>query len=236
MNIGPQGSRARLMSSSAPTVACGAVLSRLGDDPAVNRSASIRAVASMDPAKVLFHTLAAWKAGQIVALVGDEAAIGDHLAGQDYVIADDPSDGVTGAAIDALRLEFPTPPDAPAALVLSSGTTGRPKGILLSRAAVIQSKQLLVDVFGMRPGEVYGNLSRLHTIGGLRAICLALLDGVDIRFFEGDQRTGVAYAEAVLASSVSVALCGASFVRLLAKSHVLLQLAEALRGRRSAPA
>lgn len=218
MNLGPQGSRACLMSSSAQRVACGAVLARLGDDPDSNRQAPIRAIASMDPAAVLFHTLAAWQAGQIVALVGDQAAIGDHLAGQDHVIARDPAGGVTGAAIDGIRMTFPLPEDAPAALVLSSGTTGKPKGILLSRAALIQSRQLLIDVFGMRQGEVYGNLSRLHTIGGLRAMCLALLDGIDVRFFEGEARTGIAYAEAVLTSSVSVALCGASFVRLLAKS------------------
>jgi acyl-coenzyme A synthetase/AMP-(fatty) acid ligase len=103
-------------------------------------------------------------------------------------------------------------------LVLSSGTTGAPKGVLLSRAALFHSKQLLIDVFKIRPGEVYGNLSGIHTIGGLRAICLALQDRVNVRFFDGEQSEGMAYAEKVLSSGVSVALCGSSFVRLLARS------------------
>jgi acyl-coenzyme A synthetase/AMP-(fatty) acid ligase len=218
MKISPLGMNAKLHAASLAPTSCGEVLSRLTSDPIRNRSARIRAVVSNDPANVLFHTLAAWQAGQIVALVGDETAVRDYLGGEDYVVADDPETGAQNLPEDGICLRFPKPPDAAAALVLSSGTTGRPKGILLSRAGVMHSRQVLLDVFGMSSGEVYGNLSRLHTIGGLRAICLALLDGIDIRFFDDEPRTGVAFAEAVLSSGVAVALCGASFVRLLARS------------------
>jgi acyl-coenzyme A synthetase/AMP-(fatty) acid ligase len=218
MKIGPLGMRAKVCSATSAPTSCAELLSRLKSDPIRNRTARIRAVVSNDPATVLFHTLAAWQAGQIIALVGDETAVHDYLRGEDYVIADDPEGGPQHMPENGLCLHFPEPPDAAAALVLSSGTTGRPKGILLSRAGVMHSRQLLLDIFGMTSGEAYGNLSRLHTIGGLRAMCLALLDGVDIRFFDDEPRTGVAFAEAVLSSGVAVALCGASFVRLLARS------------------
>lgn len=218
MKVGPLGMKATVRSATAGPVRCGDVLSRLSQDPARNRHSKIRAVVSNDPATVLFHVLAAWQAGQIIALVGDAASVHDHLRGEDYLIAEDPDAGSLPARSESVTLAFPKPPDAAAALVLSSGTTGRPKGILLSRAALVHSKQLLLDVFRMQPGETYGNLSRLHTIGALRAFCLALEDGIDIRFFDDEPGSGIAFAEAVLSSGTAVALCGASFVRLLASS------------------
>jgi acyl-coenzyme A synthetase/AMP-(fatty) acid ligase len=218
MKVGPLGMQATIRSATTGPVRCGEILSRLPLDPVENRRAKIRAVVASDPATVLFHVFAAWQAGQIVALVGDEAAVHDHLRGEDYQIAKDVEAGTVSAPADSVTLHFPQPPEAAAALVLSSGTTGRPKGILLSRAALMHSKRLLLDVFGLKTGETYGNLSRLHTIGGLRAFCLALQDGIDIRFFDDEPRTGIAFAEAVLSSGVAVALCGASFVRLLASS------------------
>ncbi len=113
------------------------------------------------------------------------------------------------------ELEFPVPVDAPAAVVMSSGTTGKPKGILLTRAGIESSADLLIDVVKIRPDETYGNLSPIHIMGGLRAFMLALRYGRSVIFFEGTDERDLAFSNRVLSSGVAVDISGACFVRLL---------------------
>ncbi|MEZ5923123.1 MAG: AMP-binding protein [Hyphomicrobiaceae bacterium] len=191
------------------------ILAALDNDPQENRGRPYRVVATHEPSLCLFHLLAGWRAGQIVVFAGSIETAADMLGTEDALIAEDVIIGDSSTAPAYTDLVFPSQPDAPAAVVMSSGTTGKPKGILLTRAGIEASADLLIDVFKLEPGETYGNLSPVHTMGGLRAFMLALRYGNDIQFFEGVEARDLAFAKHVLSSGVAVVLSGASFVRLL---------------------
>lgn len=199
----------------------GAIWSALDDDPAENRQSRYRIIASPHPWDCMFHVLAAWRAGQIAVLAGGADQGIRAVGGADYCVAHDvdiPTND-TPFKLTMDEVVFPGPSDAPAAVVMSSGSTGEPKGILLTRKAITSSCDMLIDVFKMIPKESYGNLSPVHSMGGLRAFMLALRYGNDIQFLGDATESGLAYADKVLSSGVSVCLSGASFVRLLDASR-----------------
>lgn len=74
-----------------------------------------------------------------------------------------------------LRAIDPVPvgPDAPAACLFTSGTSGAPKAVIHSRAGLAHGAQLTLDTFGWRAGERLVNLPDPHTMSGLRNAFLA---------------------------------------------------------------
>jgi acyl-CoA synthetase (AMP-forming)/AMP-acid ligase II len=127
------------------------ILTRLSQDPHRGSSRKYRIVESNDPAQCLFHVLAGWMAGQVVVLAGMALThfVPALYQDADYALPVDLTNGPRGCekgvAFD--DLVFPQPEDAPAVLIASSGTTGVPKGIVLSRANVFSTTTVLTDTF-----------------------------------------------------------------------------------------
>jgi acyl-coenzyme A synthetase/AMP-(fatty) acid ligase len=65
------------------------------------------------------------------------------------------------------------PETAPGAILFTSGSSGQPKGVVLSRGALVRSAQGVVTTFGWRGDDRFLNLADLHAMSGLRNTCLA---------------------------------------------------------------
>jgi malonyl-CoA/methylmalonyl-CoA synthetase len=63
--------------------------------------------------------------------------------------------------------------EAPAACLFTSGSTGDPKAVVLSRQALLSSAALVVQTFAWQAGERLLNLPDPHTMSGLRNALLA---------------------------------------------------------------
>lgn|GEM_PF-36021 len=68
-------------------------------------------------------------------------------------------------------------PSAPAAIVFTSGTTGRPKGAVLSWASFRASAAGSAAHVGSRPGDRWLACMPLHHVGGLAILWRSVLDG-----------------------------------------------------------
>ena len=105
-------------------------------------------------------------------------ALGAHLP--TFVIAD--SAGAASAAVrqwrqtrpaHPFRAGFADPDQRPGVVLFTSGSTGLPKGVMLSQGALLRSAQLVAQTFQWRPGDRFLNLAELHSMSGLRNTCLA---------------------------------------------------------------
>ena len=75
----------------------------------------------------------------------------------------------SGLHMDTVQVD----PGAAAAYLFTSGTSGVPKAVIHSRAALAHSAQLTLDIFQWRAGERLVNLPDPHTMSGLRNAFLA---------------------------------------------------------------
>jgi len=66
-------------------------------------------------------------------------------------------------------------PDDPVAILHTSGTTGRPKQVLLSHGTLFRSGELLARICAWKPDDVLSVPGDLHTMSGLRNPCVAAL-------------------------------------------------------------
>jgi acyl-coenzyme A synthetase/AMP-(fatty) acid ligase len=62
---------------------------------------------------------------------------------------------------------------APGAILFTSGSTGEPKGVVLSRGALAHSAALVVSTFRLGASDRFLNLGGLHAMSGLRNTCLS---------------------------------------------------------------
>ena len=87
---------------------------------------------------------------------------------------------------DAIVAAAPTPSPAaaaPALMLFTSGTTGQPKGVVLSHAAVAATCQSLHEAWGWRPDDRLLHVLPLHhTHGVIVALLGALWAGASVRF------------------------------------------------------
>ncbi|MDI1266246.1 MAG: AMP-binding protein [bacterium] len=84
----------------------------------------------------------------------------------------------------------PMPPPAPSFIVYTSGSTGHPKGIVLSQRAVLHRAAQLVNAVHLRPEDRVLSLASPSTIGGLQQIFEVMLSGATLVKFDL-QRTGL---------------------------------------------
>lgn len=194
-----------------------AILAAALGDPPENGRGAYRLVTSDAPWQVMAQVVAAWRSGQIAVLASDpKAVVGILPEGSAVTLPEDFPYPSTRSDIAFSDMDWAKPADAAHALVLSSGSTGAPKGILLSRAGLAWASELLPETFGMTHAECYGNLSALHSIGGLRAFLLSWRFGIPSRFVASRPNAGLALIREVLDGEMDVILSGSSFVRLLA--------------------
>lgn len=127
--------------------------------------------------------------GAKVLFVGEELmptieAIRDNLTGVEHILTVTP-DGREGdeyeawlAASEPLARPAETTTDDVCLVMYSSGTTGRPKGVMLTHAAMIQHTLNAHEGWGFEPGDRSMVSMPLFHVGGSSYILFGLFDGV----------------------------------------------------------
>ncbi len=75
-------------------------------------------------------------------------------------------------------------PDRPYAIMYTSGTTGRPKGVIVSHRMLRLSGEAVALISATRPGDVMFMWEPLFHIGGAQMIILPLISSVELAFVE----------------------------------------------------
>lgn len=85
-------------------------------------------------------------------------------------------------------------PDDDAVILFTSGSTGAPKGVVLSHGALFRSAALMAQAYDWRPEDVLISLGELHTMSGLRNPCVATLHAGCSFVISAPERRGNALA------------------------------------------
>jgi len=115
---------------------------------------------------------------------GDElaAAIDAAWAAGDAVLPLDPALPLDARRRidDALRPDQPVDPDV-ALVIATSGSTGAPKGVQLSAAALAASARATIDRLGLTADDVWLSCLPWHHIAGLQVLLRARIGGAGLR-------------------------------------------------------
>ncbi len=85
-------------------------------------------------------------------------------------------------------------PDDPAIILYTSGSTGIPKGVVLSQHALCNSGKLVGEHFGWERGDSFMNLGDLHSMSGFRNTCIAPLhSGCSMVIASSEERNVILY-------------------------------------------
>lgn len=127
---------------------------------------------------------AAWEAGDAVAPIDPrlpDAARDGVLDALHPAVVVDPVNGTEA------RLDPAAPPvEAGDALVVAtSGTTGTPKGVVLTHAALAAQAAAVHARLGVGPGDRWLACLPLAHVGGLGVVVRALVDGIDLEVHDG---------------------------------------------------
>lgn len=99
--------------------------------------------------------------------------------------------------------------DGDALIVATSGTTGPPKGVVLTHAAVLAAAQITSAAVGADPAtDCWALCLPVHHLGGLGVLTRALLTGTPLAMAERCTAGWVNVVEATLISLVPAALAG----------------------------
>ncbi len=158
--------------------------------------------------------------GAKIALASEEARERLAAAGPEWIGFDEALAGRPGAT-EPRRL--PVAPDDPASLIFTSGTTGKPKGVLLSHRNFAQLSQKLAGVFDLEVGEgVLSILPLHHTFEFSCGLLVPLSRGAEVSYL--DELTADRLGEA-LASGRIHAMIGVPAVWQLLHRRITQELA-----------
>jgi O-succinylbenzoic acid--CoA ligase len=173
MSFGEAAARARRLRAF--------ITSRLPDAPS-HEPARVAYVAHPDPdVHVLFLTLFGMGLTAVPLhpkLTRAEVDVLSSVARPDLVLdADEIARAAEDTSYDSGGPERATAPDpeSPVTIVFTSGTTGRPKGALLSRRAFLASARASAQVLGWQPDDRWFLCMPLAHVGGLGVLVRCLL-------------------------------------------------------------
>jgi acyl-coenzyme A synthetase/AMP-(fatty) acid ligase len=218
LGVGP-GDRVVLQArTSLPAVLCAWALWRLG--------AVLVPVDPGWPAYLLEPVLEQVAPALLLAMAG--APVAGALPA---VIVADGQGRASAGFLEWLARSAQPPAPAPAtgtavgAILFTSGSTGQPKGVLLSRGALARSAELAAATFGLEADEVFLNLAELHAMSGLRNTCLAAAarGGAVLLAAPADRGNLFAIQTCLSRHGVSALGAGPTLVRMLLRSRERLR-------------
>jgi long-chain acyl-CoA synthetase len=202
------------------------------------------ALASPNRVEVPVALLALWRLGAIAVplnatLRDDWRHIVHHAGVRGALVAPELADGLAGESLAFVRRidepwpgAAPTPPlrddpEAAAILLYTSGTTGQPKGVLLSQRSLVANAQMMAARFALSQTTQLAVLPLYHAHALGFGFLTALVSGGHLVFT--DTFDPWLWAELVRAESVEVASVVPTLLTLLAQARVTAESLPSLR-------